>query len=42
MQVRDFVIMYSLCSPKALAEFLYQRLSLSFFSDVGEQLSENK
>lgn len=33
--------MYSLGSPKALTQFLYQRLSLPFFGDVGEQLSEN-
>lgn len=31
--------MYSLSSPKALTQFFYQRLCLSFFSDVGEQLS---
>lgn len=30
--------MYSLGSPKTLTEFLYQRLCLSFFCDVGEQL----
>ena len=33
--------MYSLGSSEALTQFLYQRLSLSFFGDVGEQLSEN-
>lgn len=33
--------MYSLGSPKALTQFLYQRLSLPFFGDVGEQLPEN-
>ncbi len=32
---------YSLGSPKTLTQFLYQRLSLSFFGDVGEELSEN-
>lgn len=35
------VEIYSLGSPKALAQFLYQRLSLPFFGDVGEQLSES-
>lgn len=47
MQVRGLtkrteeVGMHSLGSPKALTQFLYQRLSLPFFSDVGEELSEN-
>lgn len=33
--------MYSLGSPKALTQFLYQRLCLPFFGDVGEKLSVN-
>lgn len=35
------VEMYSLGSSKALTQFLDQRLCLSFFSDVREELSEN-
>lgn len=34
--------MYSLGSPKTLTQFLYQRLGLPFFCDVGEQLSGKK
>lgn len=33
--------MYSLSSSEALTQLLYQRLSLPFFGDVGEQLPEN-
>lgn len=33
--------MHSLCSPKALTQFLYERLGLPFFGDVGEQLPEH-
>lgn len=38
---KEEVEMYLLGSPKTLTQFLYQRLSLPFFCDVGEQLSEN-
>lgn len=36
MKRKKEVEMYSLGSPKALTQFLYQRLSLPFFGDVRE------